>query len=214
MLRRNPTRIEVRSSDRDELEEHLRAAAGTNPTTHHHHRLHHAAPAHQPAPPPPPPAARRRAFQGQRIASPPTLASPHSRHPLPTRKQTTLFLDGVEIKLRLPDAAGPHRGLSPTILTPPPPHPRAGNPLLPTSAARDPRPRAHRQRSRSASTGTATAPQPRAVLALKRRPAARRRRQPRRGASKSPSTPRSPSPAPTDPARRGGVDSPNRHASC
>ncbi|CAL4897081.1 unnamed protein product [Urochloa decumbens] len=31
MLRRNPTRIEVRSSDRDELEDHLRAAAGTTP---------------------------------------------------------------------------------------------------------------------------------------------------------------------------------------
>ncbi|GJN20462.1 hypothetical protein PR202_gb07843 [Eleusine coracana subsp. coracana] len=32
MLRRNPTRIELRSSDRDELEEHLRAAAGSTPT--------------------------------------------------------------------------------------------------------------------------------------------------------------------------------------
>jgi len=32
MLRRNPTRIELRSSDRDELEEHLcAAAAGTTP---------------------------------------------------------------------------------------------------------------------------------------------------------------------------------------
>jgi hypothetical protein len=29
MLRRNPTRIELRSSDRDELEDHLRAAAVT-----------------------------------------------------------------------------------------------------------------------------------------------------------------------------------------
>jgi hypothetical protein len=32
MLRRNPTRIELRSSDRDELEAHLRAAAGSTPT--------------------------------------------------------------------------------------------------------------------------------------------------------------------------------------
>ena len=31
MLRRNPTRIELRSSDRDELEDHLRAAGGTTP---------------------------------------------------------------------------------------------------------------------------------------------------------------------------------------
>nr|TKV98925.1 hypothetical protein SEVIR_8G005725v2 [Setaria viridis] len=32
MLRRNPTRIELRPSDRDELEDHLRAAAGSTPT--------------------------------------------------------------------------------------------------------------------------------------------------------------------------------------
>lgn len=31
MLRRNPTRIDLRSSDRDELDDHLRAAAGTTP---------------------------------------------------------------------------------------------------------------------------------------------------------------------------------------
>lgn len=30
MLRRNPTRIELTSSDRDELEDHLRAAAATS----------------------------------------------------------------------------------------------------------------------------------------------------------------------------------------
>ena len=32
MLRRNPTRIVLCSADRDELEEHLRAAAGSTPT--------------------------------------------------------------------------------------------------------------------------------------------------------------------------------------
>ena len=31
MLRRNPTRIQLRSADRDELEDHLRAAAGSTP---------------------------------------------------------------------------------------------------------------------------------------------------------------------------------------
>ena len=31
MLRRNPTRIELGSADSDELEEHLRAAAGSTP---------------------------------------------------------------------------------------------------------------------------------------------------------------------------------------
>jgi len=89
MLRRNPTRIELSSDDRYELEEHLRAAAGSTPAATIKDPAGYTTPSPVPGP----------------QTSNPLL---HLLHPPPGAAPTKAQRIGIGIGLSTPPAPGPN----------------------------------------------------------------------------------------------------------